>query len=386
MKRSSNLLLIVGLLLLTGCWDSKELTQLAIIQGTGIDVSDEGDMPVKVTLGVLNPTGQGMSSSQASPGFKMNLVQGRGRSIATAIAHARLSAGKNFYWGNNDSLIFSEEVAKEGILGHIDYFGRFPEAVLRQHIFTTSGNAEDFLKLSTQTGKQIPKLLRNYTSLGFSIRTNLLELIGMVNDAGHIAIVPRIGIRSLGEGDPALALTGISVLKKGKLQATIPPKLRDELLWMRGELKETVITVPVLDQKATFSLIITETQTKLTPIIKNGRFIINVHVTNWGEYNQNETDMKPLDIQDNEKMEQQAKLYIGKRLNDMIQYAQQEIGLDVFGYGEKFNNRYPKVMKQLDQKDEWDTVFKNIEIQVKQDLIIERTGLITEIYHPTEEK
>ncbi|NGP44824.1 Ger(x)C family spore germination protein [Bacillaceae bacterium SIJ1] len=368
--------------MLTGCWDAVEINDLSLVQGVGIDFVEDEKFPLQVTLGLMTPLSSAAESQSSSP-FEVTTVKETGDSIATAIQKARINTGNELFWGNNDSLIISGAVAEKGILGIIDYFARFPEAVLRQKVFLTSKRAEDLLNISSSHGKKVPDLLQSFTRLEPGLASNLLELLGMINDVGETALIPYIDLFEANDKDIVLSFSGIGVLKKGALKAVIPQKQHDELLWLRGELNSSVVYIPnPQKEKEGFSLHVYSVESTLKPEIKNGQWIMTVEIINHAEFYQNETYLKTISYQEKETFQTMARNEMQKRFAELIQYAQQDIKLDIFQYAEEFYNHYPKEFKNVE--DQWEDVFQNMDIRVEQKWIIERTGLMNETSFPPE--
>lgn len=114
------ILLILIVLLLTGCYDYVEINNLSFISCIGIDYDED---KFKLTYEILNDTKKG--AEQASQeGYT---ISGSGSSIAKAFDNISLKIAKLPYFYHLKSIVISEPVAKEHMQEIVEYVTRNPE-------------------------------------------------------------------------------------------------------------------------------------------------------------------------------------------------------------------------------------------------------------------
>ena len=109
------LLIIPLIFLLTGCWNYRELNQLAIT--TGIAVDKENDN-YKITIMIANSKKSSSSDGSITPSAAV--YDGTGQTIYEAFKDTSLSVSKQIYLSHIDVLVLSEEVAKNNLTDVID--------------------------------------------------------------------------------------------------------------------------------------------------------------------------------------------------------------------------------------------------------------------------
>lgn len=138
------LLLIPLLFVMTGCWNYRELNQLAITTAMAIDLTDEGEY--KVSLLIAN--GKNIQTNTREGQSQTVVYSGTGDTISRALREINLQIPKIPYIGHLGVVVVSEEVAKDGMKGVLDYLLRNPESVKRFYlILAKEDSAEDVIKV-----------------------------------------------------------------------------------------------------------------------------------------------------------------------------------------------------------------------------------------------
>ena len=113
------IIIIIICLMLTGCFNYKELNNYAIVTGLSIDKSDNG---YEVSALITNAIKENENKTNIS------VVSGKGKSIYSAIKDINLKIPKELYLSHLNVIIISEEVAKDGMKPILDYLVREPES------------------------------------------------------------------------------------------------------------------------------------------------------------------------------------------------------------------------------------------------------------------
>ena len=116
------ILLLPLLFLLTGCYNYRELNDLAIISGVSVSKVDD---TYKITAEIVNPKKEQDSSGGKETDYV--IYEGEGKSMQEAFREIVKESPQKLYGAQMDVLIIEEETAKEGIGDIIDFFARDPE-------------------------------------------------------------------------------------------------------------------------------------------------------------------------------------------------------------------------------------------------------------------
>ena len=107
------------LLLLSGCYDYKEINHTAMVSGIGIDIGEKGRYSVSVE--VIQPSsGEGESSAS-------KVFSDEGDSIEDCLKRLVNVASRELRFSHCKLIVFSDDVANEGISVLVDGFLRDPE-------------------------------------------------------------------------------------------------------------------------------------------------------------------------------------------------------------------------------------------------------------------
>ncbi|NLZ84169.1 MAG: Ger(x)C family spore germination protein, partial [Acholeplasmataceae bacterium] len=103
-------------LTMSGCWDYQEINNVTNVAGIALDKGEEKKFKLTFETIVFKPS--------ADFNISVKLVETEGDTIFEGIRNAVAVAGKRLYIGHCKAIIFSEEIAKEGIKEHLDFFVR----------------------------------------------------------------------------------------------------------------------------------------------------------------------------------------------------------------------------------------------------------------------
>ncbi len=150
--RILGIILLGSLLLLTpGCWNRREVDELAIVTAVGLDLLPGNKFlitsQVAKTGNLAGPTSGGQSGKPGG-GESVVVVSAQGKTAWEAVQNISDKIPRGYYFGHNRLLIFSEKLARSGQLRKI------LDATTRHHLirrnrllFVTSGPARDAVEL-----------------------------------------------------------------------------------------------------------------------------------------------------------------------------------------------------------------------------------------------
>ena len=91
----------------TGCWDHRELKELAVVGATSMDLEGE---EIKLTFQITKPKYLGAESAS---GWPSNFIQSTGKTIHEARNNASTKFDNYLFLPHVKEYIFSEEAAKK---------------------------------------------------------------------------------------------------------------------------------------------------------------------------------------------------------------------------------------------------------------------------------
>lgn len=249
-------LFILTLIFLTcGCYNYKELNDIAITSAIGIDKDEEG---YKVTVQVINTQKSGGDES-STDGTKIVVYEQSGKTIQEAVRYMILESPKRLYPNHMQILLISEDVAREGIGNTLDLLSRDPEVQKDFYVLVTKDvSANDILKtltpLDTIVSSNIQKTLKTDSNfLGISELITFDDLISDYLNKNIEISLPSITLTGNSEesdklenieqsdSDAKLVISEMTIFKDDKLLGYLDEKQSIFLSFAKGTIKNSLI-------------------------------------------------------------------------------------------------------------------------------------------------
>ncbi|MFT8320676.1 MAG: Ger(x)C family spore germination protein [Bacillus sp. (in: firmicutes)] len=364
-------------LFLTGCWDRREVFDMAIVLGTAVDKTGENE--IEVTLQVLVPKAVGgeAAGSQASDGNVVIVRSEKGKNIADATSNLEMQLSRNIFWGHCKMFIFGESLAKEnGIRKELDFLTRHPQPRERAYIYIAEGNAKKFLKEAPSLELYVGEGMRKMIEKKIVVKKTIKDVEEMLTSDSPSVILPYLKLlkNSNEKNQQIMTIYEAVVLDRDKMVRVINNSEMRGLLWIRNETKVNSITVPLEGQEYV-SVRVVEGTTKLTPSIKNGKWKIDINVSMQCAVIQNETNLDMMSPKIIEKLEKAVGKMTKSKIDDALQVIQDDIQVDALGFADAFHKKYPKEWEKM--KGSWNEFLPEISISTKVQADVLRAGLTT---------
>lgn len=341
------LLIIITLFILlisSGCYNYKEINDMAIVSSIGIDKDNKNDKYI-VSAQIMNS-----KESEDSEDSQITVYTKEGDTVHEALRNITLKSPRKLYGNHLSKIVLSEEVAKEGIDNILDIFNRITE-VRNEFIITIvkEDKASDVLKVLTTT-ESIPaeyvKLslkIADKTS-GLTYATKLDEFISLYLKKGIDPVVPVLKIdkkekkgttiNNITTTNPIskIVIEDLAVTNKGKLETYLKNEEIIGYNFLRNQIQKMIIPVKCDDENNYASILILKNKTKSNAAKKDNKYIINFNINSEAiitEYNckKDLTDEKV--IKELEKdTEKKIKRYIKKSLNKQKETKGKFLGLE----------------------------------------------------------
>ncbi len=332
------------LLISSGCYNYKEINNMAIVSSIGIDKDNKNDKYI-VSAQIMNS-----KESENSEDSQITVYTKEGNTVHEALRNITLKSPRKLYGNHLSKIVLSEEVAKEGIDNILDTFNRVTE-VRNEFIITIvkEDKASDVLKVLTTT-ESIPaeyvKLslkIADETS-GLTYATKLDEFISLYLKKGIDPVVPVLKIdkkekkgttiNNITTTNPIskIVIEDLAVTNKGKLETYLKNEEVIGYNFLRNQIQKMIIPVKCDDENNYASISILKNKTKSNATKKNNKYIINFNINSEAiitEYNckKDLTDEKV--IKELEKdTEKKIKRYIKKSLNKQKETKGKFLGLE----------------------------------------------------------
>lgn len=383
------LLIILNLLVLSGCWDIREINELGLVTAVGIDKADDDNRYI-VSVQIANPSSKNSGSGQSSEKSDVWIGSEEGASIFDATRKLVKTSSRRIMWAHNNVVIIGESLAKEGIIPVIDYFTHNPELRMKAAIVIADGDAKEYI--NAKIGMDSPPgvsfgSLEGYRALAAeSVESQLLEVSSNLKSKYANPLVSKISLKetesqsgdseSKDSGNSKIVeLSGAAAFKKDKMVGWLSPEESRGIAWILNQTKNTAVTV--VDSEHGDKSVVVETtgvKAKIKTEVSKGMPKISIHISGEG-------DIVEEDGTSNKSMKE-VKKHITELLNKRIkeeiknslELVQKEYRVDCLGFAAIV---HAENAKEWDKglKDKWEEIFPEIPVTVSVSINIKSSTL-----------
>ncbi|MTI60342.1 MAG: Ger(x)C family spore germination protein [Firmicutes bacterium] len=374
-------ILLFLLLLLTACWDRKELDDLAVVAGIAIDYDQETE-GIKLTAQIIKagevgqPQGGGNrgSSAKEEGAETVWVVESTGETVFDAVRNFTFQSSRKLYFPHNNIIVFSKELAEKGITPYLSFFIRDHETRNMVWVLIAEDQAGDVMRVKTDL-EEIPAVGiagmiedRVATSEISGIMLHEFLTMLMSKTTGPVATPLRI-LEKDGEKKPLIA--GTAVFKGDKLLTYLNIKETRGLLWVKGEVESGIIVIKDLrDNK--ISIEITKASSKVKAEITDGEYKIKLKVFTEGNIGEQMGDSNLATGKMIAYLERQKQEAVKKEIEAVLKKAK-DYKTDIFAFGEAFHRKYPDKWQEIER--DWDDIFPEIKVSIEVDSQLHHAGL-----------
>jgi spore germination protein KC len=369
-------------LLQTGCWNNRDLAQLSIATGIGIDKAGEGR--ILLTIQIVKPSSvmkKGKNGGSGEEKAVSNVTQ-EGDTVFEALRDILKKVNHKIFLSTVQIIIVGEDLARDGISDILDFFERDHEIQFKTNIAIAKGiTAGELLEMKSETSdipaRYIAETLKNGDGRAKTIKTMLIDLSKIIEMSGKQIV---IGAVSKNESKTVDA-EGVAVIFADKLVGWLSPEETRGYLFAAGKVKSTIIVIqnPSFPQKKV-SVEIIRSSSKLGINWENGRPVFTIKIKAEGNLADQQdggdlTAKEPLD-----QCEQLLRQEIMKEVKEMLKISQEQYESDILGFGEIIHKYHLKYWRgaELNWKETYSQTPVKIDIEAK----IRRSGLITRPAEP----
>ncbi|MBC7106679.1 MAG: Ger(x)C family spore germination protein, partial [Firmicutes bacterium] len=135
-RRAALALLLAALVLPAGCWDQREVEQLAIVVATAVDRTRDGKLQVHVQVVIPRALTGGMGGMGGGGGTRVRPYRhyaATGATVFEAMRQLTMEAPRRLFYAHNQVILIDEGVAREGLREVLDFFDRSTQ--IRRHVW-----------------------------------------------------------------------------------------------------------------------------------------------------------------------------------------------------------------------------------------------------------
>ncbi|MDQ0202019.1 spore germination protein GerXC [Neobacillus ginsengisoli] len=271
------LMVFASIFLLTGCWDTREVEHVWYINALGIDFQDNRYVIYPQLINFSTFAKQEGSANRApQPIF---IGKGSGEILDHTAFDFYRTAQQQVSWEHIKTIVFSENVLKNGDIRQIDEFlARFFQFRNRMWVFGTKESIQDVLATGTilnisplYTVMDIPnEMTKNYSLFSplkfFKFRANFYEP-GMTTQIPYLSIEKKRW-KSNKKDFPLLKYSGTAFVASKRYKGYMSEKDLTGLKWTDKMIKRAPIQLK-RDGEPVAEIVLKKPKIKIQPYIKD---------------------------------------------------------------------------------------------------------------------
>jgi len=361
----------------TGCWNNRELSDLNIVMGLGLDKTDDGKILLTVQVaepGAIQPSSSASGGGGGEKQEPVFVVSSEGETVLEAIRGMLAVVDKRLFFSVAQVLIISESLAREGIEEILDFFERHHEVSYLMNVLVARGvSPDEILRIESDIdpipGVYIYGTVENSVSRGTVKKTMLIDLLKEIACKGKQPSIGQITI----VGEKKVKTKGLGVFRDGKLVGWLDKDETRGVMFAVDRVESAIVNVLVDEGKAALEVV--RSRGTVSVDVENDepvKLVVRVKVeANVGEYEVKGKLEAPERIKILEKALADE---IRKEIGMAIDKCQKEYVSDIFGFGSYLYRFHNRCWKKVGN--EWDEVFSELPVEIDVDAAIKRVGMI----------
>lgn len=361
---------------LSGCWTRRELNTLGIAGMIGLDKAGDG---FRITWEILKPRRAGDGGTEQAVSY----VQASGLTVSNIGRSTTLKFDRRIFYPHTRLCVFGEEVARAGLITHIDYFLRDHEARLIVPLYVVrGGTAAEVMGVaagvSDTPSEYLMELWREQDYNGKSVNATILDLLKAYGGQGKnpvTGVVRKVKKPKVMPEDKGFELTveGAAIFKKDKLVGFLDGNETRGYNWVAGKYANWLVVSPAPGGLGHTVMEVLKAASKKDVDIGGDTVKLTVKIAvrgRVGEETAPAVDMtKPPVIDSLEAAVAQA---IKAEVERTLSRVQREYRSDIFGFGQVVHRKYPREWQNM--KDNWDEIFAGAAATVDVGVTLAQSG------------
>ena len=388
MKNLKRFLLILQVftvsIILTACWDLKDINRRVMVIGLGIDLADRTETEnyeytsmIKLTAQVAIPEKlSGGAGQPLSTGAEAVLnVSAIGRNVSMAYVNLQQRLQDELFIGHTRVVVISEDLAREGLSRYMNFFRNNPEFRRLSYLLISENKAEDLLNTFPKTANVQAMYLMNL--IEDEIQRQTMPDIPFIETAirGVTRGIDPIAILVSNDKETGIIkYSGLAVFRGDQMVG----KLDVEETWSylqlaEGKLGGLEVVRDVEGELGRISIVFKNLKRKIRPLVtEKGNFRFKCKLNVEGIiFSQEVPTSYDREIYI-DQLENRVSVELKKELETVFYKVQQKYNADIFGFGELVRAYLPEEWQKIDN---WREEFKKAELEVEVETKIRRSGM-----------
>ncbi|MUT65073.1 Ger(x)C family spore germination protein [Paenibacillus sp. NEAU-GSW1] len=385
------LAMLLGMMIISGCWDLRHLDRLSVVMAMGIDDDPTGKQKMRVTMQTVLAQNAASGNKLAVEGMSVMTFTETGDTVFEAIRKMTRKTSRRLFFSHTRLLIIGEDAARKGVYPLLDLIERNPDIRLNIAVMIARGTSAEKLLQTTTLMDSIPAN-QIHDTLDINQSAQGQEYLVKVNDITRNAMagkqqvaVPSLvleGEQSAGNDEENMKhihpkvepkLSTMAILKDGRFVGYLTTKQSRGLSWTQNKVKSTVVKLDCPRSEGNFIVEVYHSKAKMKAekpkYGESQKPVIHVDLEVKGSIK--EIMCTDLGVKEESQLEEAGKLMdaaVGDEVQDAIRRLQKELNSDAMGWGMLVYQEQPSLWKQIGGR--WTELFPDVSyvLKVKTDI------------------
>lgn len=375
------LMLLLCTIFIAGCWDRKEINDIAFVIGIAVDKEQDN---YRSSLQIALPGQSGSTGSSGGGGGTSGdkswfMLSNTAKTLRGTTLEGQKSLSRKIYYAHRRTMLIGEDLARDGVAPMLDLFTRYPLNRFSALPVVTKGAAYKVMDTDAPIEKFPSEMVRELCFLNMRNPRSLKTFTDAILSEG---VDPFLPVASKVDNVPKnwkdaktnIKLDGLAIFKKDKLVGMIDKAPADALILAMGEANEPEVMVKAPRGEGDIFIKLNENNSSLHPSVKNGKVSVTVQLYAKGVVVDNESNYGDLSEKEILKLNDAIHQKIKEDIVEGVRLIQEKYHADILGIGRSIHQHMPKEWDKM--KDRWNDIYPDVEVKVIPHVIIENVGIV----------
>ncbi len=370
-------ILLLSAVLLSGCWDRREINDVAFVMVTGFDLARNGGYKESVLIALPGQMG-GPGSSAGGGGTSGKepyyVDTDVGVDFRSATDHLQFRMPRRLNFSHRRVVVVGEALARRSIQPVFDTIARVPQTRPTAYLVIAKGEASNLINARPHMERFSGEAIREIINLNPIGRMNLKRVAQRLNVPGIDPVIPVFETvkNKGGKPQPEVQAAGMALFSGDKLVKITAREEIAPVLWTIGMFYPHTQTVMVNGRPISIAVERGKQDLKVEKTGQRLRFQLNIAAEgNVSEDLASGDLMEQKNVQAIEKAWQAA---LTQQLKKTVALFQQ-VRCDAIGSGLALERTIPDEWQK--RRDHWQEEFARSQFDVRVSVKVRRVGLIT---------
>ncbi|MDO9573717.1 MAG: Ger(x)C family spore germination protein [Candidatus Contubernalis sp.] len=388
MKRKyAVIILILSMLFNSGCWNRVEPEEIALIMMVGFERDEEGD-GLKIFVQSANPPKVGSSEEGGggSQGESTWAASATGRTVTEALNNLAKKSTRLVDLSHMGIVLFSEDLAREGIAPLMDFFDRERQSRLITQPMVVEGDLQRVMEADFVTEETAASALTRLhvvarEELAVSLEIPFRVILNRLSQPGWEIVMPRLREVEPQEGEPPpetpMEIDGLAVFKKDRMMGWLNSAETRGYNWIVGRITRPIyVFESPTRQGEEISVQVHQSSTRLEAVTRGEEVAVIVNAVVEGRIEETTSDEEFLSAQSEliDSMNRRLGQAVRNDIQAALKKSQKEFESDIFGFGNLIYRTRFQEWEKLENR--WDEIFPDLQVEVYVKAEVRRSGLV----------